>query len=472
MSLNLFNSLGRKKTVFVPIAKRLAKIYVCGPTVYDFVHLGNFRSYIFSDVLIRMLKHLGFGVTFVRNITDVGHLTDDADQGEDKIEQAAQKSGKKASEIAEFYTKKFNEDAGKLILLSPTGAPRASEHVNEQIEFIKELEQKGSTYQTADGIYFDTAKLSDYGKLVGKKAIEGAREGARIEANPERKNPTDFALWKFSPKNEKRQMEWPSPWGVGFPGWHIECSAMSRKYLGFPFDIHTGGIDHLPIHHTNEIAQNEAVSGQKSVNFWLHNEFMMVDSQKMSKSLGNIIILDNLIERDFEPLSFRYLSLLTHYRQKLNFTWAALLASQSAYRRLVELGADWLEKTGDLIGAADSDWMKKIDEAVGDDLNTPEAVAALWQMTKDQNITEAAKLGTLLRSDNILGLKLKEKIEETVRERQNVPEEVKNLVQVRESERTKKDWPKADQTRKQIEKLGFWIDDTPEGPRLKKIKNI
>ena len=319
----LYNTLTKGIERFVPIKKGHVGMYCCGPTVYDFAHIGNLRTYICEDLLKRTLKYEGYEVTHVMNITDVGHLTSDADTGLDKIEKSAEEQKKSAWEISKMYTDFFLQDIKKLNIESPTILCKATDNINEMIILVKRLEEKGFTYRIDDGIYYDTSKFKDYGKLAGMSFDElnkSLKAGARVEFNPQKRNITDFALWKFSPKDKKRQMEWPSPWGVGFPGWHIECSAMSMKYLGEHFDIHCGGVDHIPIHHTNEIAQSEGATGKKFVNYWFHVEFLLVNGRKMSKSLKNFYTLRDLEKMGFDPLSFRLMVIDSHYRDKIDFT--------------------------------------------------------------------------------------------------------------------------------------------------------
>ncbi|MBU2219414.1 cysteine--tRNA ligase, partial [Patescibacteria group bacterium] len=356
MAIKFFNTLTLKKEFFKPIKNKRAGIYTCGPTVYNFVHIGNLRAYIFEDILRRTLEYNGYKIKHVMNITDVGHLSSDEDTGEDKIEKSAREQKKSAWEIAGFYTKQFQKDIIELNIEPAHLMPKATEHIKEQIGLIKILEKKGFTYKTKDGIYFNTSKFKDYGKL-GKIDIKGLREGARIEKG-EKKNPTDFALWKLSSSGEKRQMEWDSPWGKGFPGWHIECSAMSTKYLGQPFDIHAGGIDHIPVHHQNEIAQSEAAYDKPLAKYWLHGEFLVIDQKKMSKSEGNFITLNILKEKNFNPLSYRFFVLSSHYRKPLNFSWQAMEAGQRGlehlYNQISNLKSQ-ISKTGNI----NSDFKKK-----------------------------------------------------------------------------------------------------------------
>src|SRR5579859_2198 len=352
--LKIYNSLSRKVEEFRPLHPLQVGMYTCGPTVYSFAHIGNFRTYTTSDILLRVLQYNGYEVEYIMNLTDVGHLTGDnlgdADLGEDRMEKAAQNEGKTAWEIAEFYSDVFFKDFKKLNLKQPEKFTKATEHMKEQIELVKRLEEKGFTYQTSDGIYFDTSKFKNYAALSN---LDQRKAGARVEINPEKKNQNDFAIWKFSYPNgvsfkeylatsekvedevSKRQMEWKSPWGVGFPGWHIECSAMSMKYLGETFDIHTGGIDLLETHHPNEIAQAEAATGKKFVDYWVHGAFILVNGERMSKSKGNLYTVYDLEKEGYDALALRYLYLQTHYRKELNFTFDALDAAQNAYKKLI-----------------------------------------------------------------------------------------------------------------------------------------
>ncbi len=397
MTLQLFNSLSRKKEDFVPLHSPRVGLYTCGPTVYNYQHIGNYRTYIFEDVLKRSLKFFGFDPLHVMNITDVGHLTSQADEGEDKMEAGARREGKTAWEIARFYTDAFLKDCASLNLLPPDVLCRATDHIPEQIGLIQRLQDKGFLYKTADGLYFDARKFPAYGCLMGKGHLAGIREGARVEANPDKKSPLDFAVWKFSPPGTKRQMEWDSPWGRGFPGWHIECSAMAMKYLGESFDIHCGGVDHIPIHHTNEIAQSEAATGKLFVNYWLHGEFLLMNSAKMAKSDGSFVTLSDLSERGVHPLDYRYHCLTAHYRKQLDFTWEALESSKTARRRLKDAAASFksaakkpacdprsrsesvperLQEGRYTPACADS--LGAFRAALGDDLNMPEALSVLW----------------------------------------------------------------------------------------------
>ena len=434
-------------------------MYNCGPTVYDYTHIGNLRSYVFADILRRMLEYNGYKVTQVINITDVGHLTSDEDTGEDKLEESARRAHKSAQEIAEFYTESFFRDLAVLgIDIRNIIFPKATDHIKEQIELIKKLEEKGFTYQTSDGVYFDTSKLSDYGKLA-QLDVEGLKAGARVEPTGEKKNITDFALWKFSKSGEKRQQEWESPWGVGFPGWHLECSAMSMKYLGEYFDVHTGGIDHVPVHHTNEIAQSESATGKPFVNYWMHNEFINIDGEKMSKSLGNIITLKNIEEKGFFPLAYRYWILTAHYRTLVNFTWEALGGAQTALDKLY----DHFLEYGDKLGEVNKEYKIKFIKYVNDDLDTPKAIALLWGLVKDGNISDSDKKSTMLDFDKVLGLGFAGVKPEVI------PEDILKLVKEREEARKAKNWEKSDMLRDIIRKKRFEVLDTDNGPKVKKI---
>ncbi|MBI2012862.1 MAG: cysteine--tRNA ligase [Candidatus Colwellbacteria bacterium] len=468
--LSLYNTLSRKKEAFKPIKKAAVNFYACGPTVYDAQHIGNFRTYIFNDILRRTLKYNGYKVRQVINITDVGHLTSDADSGEDKIQAAARKKKKTAWQVARLFENQFKKDFRKLNLEPPYLFARATDHVKEQIVLIKKLEKKGYTYLIpSDGLYFDTARLRDYGKLAPSR-LKGLRPGARVKIVQGKRNSTDFALWKFSSKSEKRDMEWDSPWGKGFPGWHIECSAMSMKYLGLTFDIHTGGIEHVPIHHTNEIAQSEAATGKKFVNYWVHGEHLLVNKKKMSKSLGNFYTLDDLEKKEFDPLSFRYLVLNAHYRSKLNFTWKGIASAASGVYALYHEVAflKFLEKKNTnsktqipnkLQSVKLGDYSEQFIDAINDDLNTSKALAVVRDLIGSKEIRSKNKLALLFKFDEVLGLKLKEAVKFS-----RPPAKVRDLVKEREKYRVDKQFVQADRLRKRVEALGYTIEDTTYGP--------
>ncbi len=465
MEIKLYNTLSRKKEKFVPIKKGQVGMYTCGPTVYNYAHIGNLRSYLFEDLLKRVLLFDGLKVKQVMNITDVGHLTSDADEGEDKMLLAMRREGKNAYDIAEFYTRAFKQDLKKLNIIEPEVWCKATEHIKEQIELIKKLEKKGFTYKTSEGIYFDTSKLKDYGKLARLKAEE-LQAGKRIQLG-EKKNITDFALWKLSPEGRKREMEWNSPWGKGFPGWHIECSAMSMKYLGQQFDIHCGGIDHIPVHHTNEIAQSESATGKKPwVKYWLHNEFLVLGAgEKMAKSGENFITLTTLEQKGYHPLDYRYFCLGTHYRKPLMFSWEAMESAKITRRKLVEKVLE-LKNTKEIKEnkKAQDKYLAAFAKEINDDLNTPKALAILWEVVKDDNLSAGDKYNLLLNFDEVLGLDLKKAKEEKVK----VPEEIKKLAEERLKARQNKDWKKSDLLREKIKELGYVIGDSKEGYEITK----
>ncbi|MBU3907196.1 MAG: cysteine--tRNA ligase [Nanoarchaeota archaeon] len=454
MALKIYNTLTRKKEVFKPIVKGKVGMYTCGPTVYWYQHIGNLRSYIFADILRKVLLYNNYKVKQVMNVTDVGHLTSDADEGEDKMEKAAKKEGKNAQEIANYYLKLFREDFKKLNISEPDVWCKATEHIKEQIELIKKLEKKGFTYKTKDGIYFDTSKLKDYGKLARLKK-EGLQAGKRIDLG-EKKNITDFALWKFSEKPGVRQQEWNSPWGVGFPGWHIECSAMSMKYLGENFDIHTGGEDHISVHHTNEIAQSEAATGKKFVNYWLHGAFLMFKGEKVSKSKGGLYTISELEEKGFEPLEYRYFVLTAHYGKPLNFSLGNLEASKNAYQRLKNIISEIKDDK-----KINKDYLEQFEEAIDNNLDMPNALQVLWKLVRDEKAS--GKYQTIKEMDKVFGLKLLEK------EEISVPDEIKKLVAEREKARKNKEWKLADELREKINRKGYSVDDADEGARVGKV---
>ncbi|MBI4127567.1 MAG: cysteine--tRNA ligase [Parcubacteria group bacterium] len=474
MSLVLYNTLTRQKETFVPLHKNDVGLYTCGPTVYDFVHIGNLRAFVFDDLLRRYLAYRGYHVTHVMNITDVGHLVSEADTGEDKMEKGARREGKSAWEIAESYTNAFLEDSKALNLLAPDIMPRATAHIPDQIALIQRLEEKGYTYRTSDGVYFDTSRFPHYGRL-GHLNIEGQSSDVRKRMGGEKRQPADFALWKFSPTGATRQMEWGSPWGKGFPGWHIECSAMSMRYLGETFDIHCGGVDHIPVHHTNEIAQSEAATGKPFVRTWCHNEFLLVDGGKMAKSLGNTYTLRDIIARGFSPMALRYLFLGAHYRSKLNFTWQALGDAGRALDSIVDLLRLLLDRSGESsesVGISRS-LTERFTEALDDDLNTPEVLAAIHTAIAEiyrleerhQPIDGRLLSAAFFDLDKVLGLNL---AATTSTSPVLLPEAIRALVEARERARTAQDFATADQLRRELLRHGFTVDDTAEGPKVKR----
>ncbi len=450
MALKLRNTLSGELQVFEPQGN-IVKMYNCGPTVYDRQHIGNLRGAVLANTLRRALEASGYKVSHVSNITDVGHLVSDADEGEDKMEAAAKKIGKHTQEIAEEITNLYFADLDALgIDRSSMRFPRATEYIPEQIALVEILLQKGYAYQISDGIYFDISKYPEYGKL-GHISVRGQEAGARVEENREKKNPHDFALWKFSKKEEKRQQEWQSPWGVGFPGWHLECTAMIFKLLGEQIDIHIGGEDLAPIHHNNEIAQAEAATAKQFVRYWMHNAFITIEGKKVSKSLGNTIYLTELVERGLSARALRYLYLTAHYSQPMNFTWESASAADTALKRLVrsyhELPA----------GEPDRKFLEAFKSAIDNDLDTPKALALVWENIKTLN------QATLTEADKILGLGL---TENSSRYRYEIPAEVQRLAAEREKARAAKDFARSDALRKQINEAGFEVKDTPEGSSL------
>ncbi len=452
--MRIYNTLTRKKEEFKPIIKKEVGMYVCGPTVYWYQHIGNLRTYIFSDTLRRVLLFNNYKVKEVMNVTDVGHLTSDADTGKDKIEEAAKKEHKKAKDITQYYLNLFKQDFRKLNIIEPNIWCKATEHIKDQIDFIKDLEKKDFTYKTSDGIYFDTSKIKDYGKL-GKLDIKGLQAGKRIGLG-EKRNKTDFALWKFSEKPGIRQQEWKSPWGIGFPGWHIECSTMSTKYLGKEFDIHTGGIDHIPIHHTNERAQNIARFGKPSVKYWIHGNFLTFKGEKISKSKGGLLTISELEEKGFNPLEYRYLVLGTHYRKPLNFSLKELETAKNSYQRLKKIILEIKEDK-----KINKNYLKEFEKEINNDLNIPNALQILWGLVRDEKAI--GKKQTIKEMDKVLGLDLLKK------EKISIPKKVKELAEKREQARKGKDFEKSDELRDKIKRLGYQIDDTDKGYVIRKV---
>lgn len=441
--LRIYNTISRSVEDFVPLNPQEVSIYSCGPTVYDYAHIGHMRTYTGTDILLRVLKQNGFSVHHVMNITDVGHLTSDADSGEDKMEKGSKKFGMSVWDIAKKFEQQFKDSCNALSIKLPKDLMHATDYVEDQIKLVKTLEEKGYTYKTDDGIYFDTSKFKDYFKLSRQNKDE-LKAGARVEVIEGKRNITDFALWKFSPENEKRQMEWQSPWGVGFPGWHIECSAMSMKALGESFDIHTGGVDHINIHHTNEIAQSEAATGKQFVKYWVHFNHLLVDGEKMSKSLGNFYTVQDIIKKSYDPIALRYLYLQTHWRQEMNFTWQALEAAQNALNKLrnelLELEA----------GSVGQDFKDEFLDALNNDLNTPKALAILWE-----NLKKGLSKDSLLWADEVFGLDLLNYKHKNV----TLPQSVKKLLEERQALRKERKYSQADEIRDRIIEMGYKVED-------------
>jgi cysteinyl-tRNA synthetase len=481
--LRIYNTLSRSVEEFEPMDKIGLKVgmYSCGPTVYDYQHIGHMRRYVGDDILVRVLKSNGYEVKHVMNITDVGHLVSDEDTGEDKMEKGARKYGLSVWDIAKKFEQQFFDSLDSLGIKHADPIMHATDYIPEQIALIKTLEEKGYTYKIDDGIYFDTSKFPDYFAL-SRQNPEELKKGARVEFVEGKKNPADFALWKFSPEEDglKRQMEWDSPWGIGFPGWHIECSAMSMKALGPHFDIHTGGIDHINIHHSNEIAQSECATGEKFVNYWVHHNFLIVNGEKMSKSLGNFYTVQDVMDKGFDPLSLRYLYLQTHYRQEMNFTWESLEAAQTAYNKLireVELNSEAYSSSeaepnrefSSRLRSNNSQFETRFFEALNDDLNTAKALSIVWELVKS-DLDPKEKLQSLKKFDEVLGLQLFTNVKREVLS-VNIPEEVMDFVKEREGFRKAGDWEASDELRKKIYDLGFTIEDSKDGPRVKKLSS-
>lgn len=473
--LKLYNTLTRKIEDFKPINPPVVKMYACGPTVYDYQHIGHMRRYVGDDILVRTLQFNGFKVKQVMNITDVGHLTSDSDTGEDKMEKGARKFGMSTWEIAKKFEKQFLSSIDALNIQRPDLLMRATDYIKEQIVFIQILEQKGLTYKIEDGIYFDTSKVKDYNKLSHQN-LEELKVGARVEMVKGKKNPTDFALWKFSYPNgrpfdlardatiSRRQMEWASSWGLGFPGWHIECSTMAIKGSDTEtLDIHTGGIDHIAIHHTNEIAQAESATGKEFVKYWVHHNFLHVDGNKMSKSIGNIWTVEDVVKKGFDPLALRYLYLQTHYRQEMNFTWDALEAAQIAYKRLLE---NIPKLRNPKIGCAE--YEEEFLQALNDDLNMSKALSIVWDLVKS-DYPDSAKAESLLKMDQVLGLGFDKAKEKNKSIKIVVPSEVQILIEERNRLRRQGSFTQADHVRNKIKKLGYNIKDTKKGVEVERI---
>lgn len=461
--MKLHNTLTGKKEEFTPLNPKTVGVYNCGPTVYNYAHIGNLRAYVFADTLRRVLEWNGYKVKQVMNITDVGQLTSDADEGEDKMTKALKREGKPMTleamkEVAMFYEKAFIADLESLNIKLPGKMPRASEHIAEDIEIIKKLEEKGIAYKISDGLYFDISKFADYGKL-GNIKQEGQKEGARVAVNPEKKNPADFNLWKLN-----SELGWDSPWGKGFPGWHIECSAMARKYLGQPFDIHTGGIDHIGTHHQNEIAQSEAAFGVPLANYWMHNEHLNISGgSKMAKSGENFLTMKSVVEKGFSPLAYRYYLLGASYRTPMIFSWEAVESAKNTLARLSDLLA-----TMPGGGNVDADYEKRFGEGVNDDLNTADGISVLWELVRDEKISLADRRATTLKFDEVFGLNLAKLIAKQSAPLE-IPPAVAKLLKDRESSRATKDFKRSDELRQEIKKLGFSVKDTDTGQKVEKI---
>ncbi len=463
LPVRVFNTMTREIESFMPLSQGIMRYYSCGPTVYHYAHLGNLRTYVFNDFVKRVFLAAGYTVEQVMNITDVGHLTSDGDSGDDKMEKGAAREGKSVWEIAQFYTDAFNKDLGLLRIIPANTICKATDHILEQIAQVQAIMDAGYAYVIEDGVYFDTAKLQGYGKLARLK-LDELQAGARVDVNAGKRSPSDFALWKISPPGTQRQMEWDSPWGVGFPGWHIECSAMAVKYLGPEFDIHTGGIDHIPVHHTNEIAQAEA-AGLPFARYWLHGAFLVERAnEKMAKSSGEFLTLAKLIEKGFDPLAYRYLCLGTHYRKELMFSWEAMTGAQQSLESLrnkvfhAKSGArDDSELPVQSSASAAQNYTGAFEQAITDDFNMPKALAVMWDALGDSIITDSDKYALALRFDAVFGLALDEV------GRESIPLSTIELAEQREVARATKNWAESDRLREEISAQGFVVQDTPAG---------
>ena len=473
MTIRLFNTMTRKIEEFKPLTPGKMGFYSCGPTVYHYAHIGNLRTMIHNDILKRMFVENGYAVHHVMNITDVGHLTsDDADSGDDKMERGAARDHKSVWEIAKFYTDEFLRDFDDLNNIRPTDMPRATDYIAEQIDLVKKLQDLGYTYEIpGDGIYYDTSKFAAYGALTGG-SVAGNRAGARVEYNNEKHNPTDFALWKFSPTDQKRQMEWDSPWGIGFPGWHAECSAMSMKLLGNHFDIHTGGEDLSRIHHTNEIAQSEPITGAPWVSYWVHFSFLVDKSgEKMSKSNGEFLGLDVIRKRGYDTMVYRYLILLGHYQTQLAFSWDAMDAAANGYKNIVRRVAEILAAPdpGALVESTFNEWHDRILNPVSDNMKTAESLVQVQELLRDKSINASTKIALFEFIDRLLGLQFidrAKKLNDT--ESETAPAEIIALADARAAAKSARDWARADELRAQIDAAGWAVIDTRDGTKIVK----
>ena len=468
MKVYLYNTMSRTVEEFKPITEGFVGLYGCGPTVYNYAHIGNLRTYIFEDTLKRVLRHAGYKVKHVMNITDVGHLTGDGDEGEDKMAKSARESGRSVWDIARFYTDAFFKDYDSLNIIRPDIVCPATQHIQQMIDLIKRLEAGGHTYVAGGNVYFSIDTVPEYGKLA-RLNLDDLKSGARIDIDSNKRNPKDFVLWFTNSKFGEQAMMWDSPWGRGYPGWHIECSAMSMYYLGEQFDIHCGGIDAIPVHHTNEIAQSEAATGKKWVNYWMHGEFLLSDKGKMSKSSGEFLTMSVLTSHGYEPLDYRYFCLGATYRTQLQFSYQGMDGARTARLGLV----DRIAGLGDTVASASEitekgrAYMDQFDTFVCNDLATARGLSVLWNMLKDDSISNAEKKFVVNYMDQVLGLGLAE-IKGKKETSEDVPAEVMELVQKRAEAKKNKDWAAADMYRKQIDELGYAVKDTPTGPSLQK----
>ncbi len=459
MDIYLYNTLTRNKDKFIPLDNKEIRMYSCGPTVYKDATIGNMRTNIFQDVLRRVLRYNGYKIKHAMNITDVGHLVSDADEGEDKMLKSAREEHKSPYEIAEHYTKLFFKDLAMLNIETPEIVCKATDHIKEMLEFVKELVKKDFAYETSTAIYFDISKLDKY-PILSNLNLEEQKAGARVEVDPEKRNPYDFALWIKAPENHL--MKWDSPWGPSYPGWHIECSAMGRKYLGEQFDIHTGGIDLIPTHHENEIAQSKGICGKVPANYWVHGEYLLIDGGKMSKSLGNVYLMKDFIERGYNPIVYKLFSYSCHYRNKLNFTWDGIEAASKSLERLKNGYQMHLQGKDEVEDKTVEEYEEKFHKAINDDLNMPLAMGTVWEVVRNEK--KSPKLAELLlKFDTVLGVEIDKQ-----EEQEEIPQEILDLVEQRTQARKNKDWAKSDELRDLIQSKGYEIKDSKEGTEVKR----
>ncbi len=461
MDIFFSNTLTRKKDLFKPIDKKEVRIYSCGPTVYKDATIGNMRTSIFQDVLRRVLCYNGYKIKHVMNITDVGHLVSDGDEGEDKMIKSAREEHKSPKEIAEYYTKLFFDDLKLLNIETPEIVCKATDHIKDMLEYVETLVEKGYAYETSTAIYFDVSKLDKY-PILSNLNLEDQKAGARVEVDPEKRNPYDFALWIKAP--EKHLMKWDSPWGPSYPGWHIECSAMGQKYLGEQFDIHTGGIDLIPTHHENEIAQSKGYCGKIPANYWLHGEYLLIDGGKMSKSLGNVYLVKDIIDRGYNPLSFKLFSYSSHYRNKLNFTWEGMDAADKSLERLKNGYKLHLNGTDNIEDEVVSEYEERFHRAINDDLNMPLSMSVVWEVIR-YNKKSPKLANLLLKFDEVMGLK----IDDENAKQEDIPEEILKLMEERKIARDNKNWKESDRLRDLIKSKGYEIKDTKDGMEVKTV---
>lgn len=462
MDIFFYNTLTKKKEIFKSINKNEVKMYSCGPTVYKDATIGNMRTNIFQDVLRRVLRYNGYKLKHVMNITDVGHLVSDGDEGEDKMLKSAREEKKSPLEIAEHYTKLFFQDLKALNIETPEIVCKATEHIKEMLGYVEKLVENGYAYETSTAIYFDISKLDKY-PILSNLNLEEQKAGARVDIDPEKRNPYDFALWIKAPENHL--MKWDSPWGPSYPGWHIECSAMGQKYLGEQFDIHTGGIDLIPTHHENEIAQSKGACGKIPANYWMHGEYLLINGGKMSKSLGNVYLMKDFIERGYDPIVYKLFSYSCHYRNKLNFTWEGMEASAKSLERLKQGYIKHRNGKDDIDKNIVEEYEERFHKAINDDLNMPSAMGVVWEVVRQENKSpKFAKL--LLKFDTVLGLKIDKETNST---KEEIPEEIEQLVEQRKEARKNKDWTKSDELRDLIKEKGYEIKDTKDGVEIKRI---